>query len=44
LHISQLSRRRVNAVSDVLHLGQQVEVKVIDIDNERHRISLSLII
>ncbi|MDE7188596.1 MAG: S1 RNA-binding domain-containing protein, partial [Muribaculaceae bacterium] len=44
LHISQLSRRRVNAVSDVLHLGQQVEVKVIDIDTERHRISLSLLL
>lgn len=44
LHISQLSHRRVNAVSEVLHLGQQVEVKVIDIDNERHRISLSLLI
>ncbi len=44
LHISQLSHRRVNSVSDVLHIGQQVEVKVIDIDYERHRISLSLLI
>lgn len=41
LHISQLSRKRVAAVSDVLKLGQRVEVKVIDIDPVRRRISLS---
>lgn len=44
LHISQLSRKRVAAVSDVLKLGQRVEVKVIDIDNGRKRIGLSLLI
>ena len=43
LHISRLSTRRVNAVSDVVRLGQIVEVKVIDIDTARRRISLSLI-
>lgn len=44
LHISQLSRKRVNAVSDVVSLGQQIEVKVIDIDTSRRRISLSLLL
>lgn len=43
LHISQLSTRRVNAVSDVLKLGQIVDVRVIDIDPTRRRISLSLL-
>ncbi len=43
LHISQLSRKRVNAVSDVLKLGQKLQVKVIDIDPSRRRISLSLL-
>ncbi len=44
IHISKLgSGRRVNAVSDVLKLGQRVNVKVIDIDHGRHRISLSLL-
>ncbi|MCH5221717.1 MAG: RNA-binding transcriptional accessory protein [Muribaculaceae bacterium] len=42
LHISQLSHKRVAAVSDVLHIGQQIMVKVIDIDTPRRRISLSM--
>ena len=42
LHISQISRKRISAVSDALKLGQQLEVKVIDIDPSRRRISLSL--
>lgn len=43
LHISQLSHKRVNAVSDVIKLGQILKVKVIDIDTARRRISLSLL-
>ncbi len=43
LHISKISRRRLNAVSDVLHLGQKVEVEVIDLDPSRGRISLALV-
>lgn len=42
LHISQISDRRVNNVSDVLRLGQKVSVKVLDIDTVRRRISLSM--
>lgn len=44
IHISQMSRKRVNAVSDVLKLGQRVEVKVIEIDPVRKRIGLSLLV
>ncbi len=43
LHISQISTRRINAVSDALRLGQQLEVTVTDIDPARRRISLSLL-
>lgn len=43
LHISQISNRRINSVSDVLKLGQRIKVKIIDIDRTRRRISLQLI-
>lgn len=42
IHISELSDKRVNAVSDVLKVWQIVTVKVIGIDRERGRISLSM--
>ncbi len=41
LHISQISRQRINKVEDVLQLGQEVIVKVIGID-EQGRISLTM--
>ena len=44
IHISQMSRKRVNNVGDVLKLGQRVEVKVLDVDSARRRIGLSLIL
>lgn len=43
LHISKISRRRINSVSEVLHLGQKIEVEVIDLDPARGRISLALV-
>lgn len=43
LHISHISDRRINSVSDVLKLGQRIQVKIIDIDPIRHRISLQLV-
>lgn len=43
LHISKISTRRIAAVSDVLRLGQKIEVTVSDIDYPRKRISLSMI-
>ena len=44
IHISQMSRKRVSSVSEVLKLGQQVEVKVIEVDRARKRIALTLLV
>ncbi len=42
IHISELSWGRVGHPADVLHVGQQVEVYVLNIDREQKRIGLSL--
>ena len=42
IHISELSWDRVSRVTDVLQLGEQVSVKVIKLDPDQNRISLSL--
>ncbi|MBW7985330.1 30S ribosomal protein S1 [Lactobacillus helveticus] len=42
VHISEISYKHVDKPSDVLNAGQDVKVKVIGIDNDRHRISLSI--
>ncbi len=42
IHISELSWSHVNHPSEVLNIGQEVTVKVLDIDRERQRISLGL--
>ncbi len=42
IHISELSWSHVNHPSEVLDIGQNVKVKVLDIDRERQRISLGL--
>ena len=42
VHISEISYKHVDKPSDVLNVGQDVKVKVIGIDNDRHRISLSI--
>ncbi|NLY45257.1 MAG: bifunctional 4-hydroxy-3-methylbut-2-enyl diphosphate reductase/30S ribosomal protein S1 [Tissierella sp.] len=42
LHVSQISKEHVAKPSDVLTVGQSVEVKVIDINNEDRKISLSI--
>lgn len=42
LHISKISRKRIGAVSDVLHIGDRIEVYVTDVDAARRRISLSM--
>lgn len=43
IHISKMSRRRISSVSEVLKLGQKVEVRVVEIDAARKRIGLSLV-
>jgi small subunit ribosomal protein S1 len=42
IHISELSWSHVNHPSEVLEIGKTVQVKVLDIDRERQRISLGL--
>ena len=42
IHISELSWSHVNHPSEILTIGQTVEVKVLDIDRDRQRISLGL--
>jgi small subunit ribosomal protein S1 len=42
IHISELSWSHVNHPSELLEIGQEVQVKVLDIDRERQRISLGL--
>lgn len=42
IHISQISTERVANIASVLSVGQEVEVKIIEIDEERERVSLSI--
>ncbi|QNQ80483.1 30S ribosomal protein S1 [Lactobacillus sp. PV034] len=42
VHISEISYKHIEKPSDVLKAGQDVKVKVIGIDNDRNRISLSI--
>ncbi len=42
IHISELSNRHIELPEEIVSIGQSVQVKVIDIDVDRRRISLSL--
>ncbi len=42
IHISQISVERVADINTVLKVGQEVDVKIIDIDEEKSRVSLSI--
>jgi small subunit ribosomal protein S1 len=42
IHVSELSHGRVFRVSDIVSEGQEVEVKILSVDVEKQRISLSL--
>ncbi|NLY53658.1 MAG: bifunctional 4-hydroxy-3-methylbut-2-enyl diphosphate reductase/30S ribosomal protein S1 [Firmicutes bacterium] len=42
VHVSEISWGRVNHPSEALHEGQTIKVKVLGVDRERERISLSL--
>ena len=42
IHITQIATRRIAAPAEVLTLGQVVDVKIVDIDNENHKVSLSI--
>lgn len=42
VHISEISYKRVNAVSDALQLGDWVDVKILSIDSQSRKMSLSI--
>jgi small subunit ribosomal protein S1 len=42
VHLSEISWKRISHPKEVLKIGQEVQVKVLDIDPERKRISLSI--
>ena len=42
VHISEISNERVEKVSDVLKVGDEVKVKLIEADFEKHRVGLSM--
>ena len=42
LHVSQISREHVEKPSDVLKVGQEIEAKIVDFNEEEKKISLSV--
>ncbi len=42
VHVSELSWKHVDHPSEVVQVGQEVEVEILDVDLERERVSLSL--
>ncbi len=42
VHVSQISNKRINKVESVLHIGMEVEAKIVDINADSQRISLSI--
>jgi 4-hydroxy-3-methylbut-2-enyl diphosphate reductase len=42
IHISQVAQKRIEKVEDVLQLNQEVDVKVLDLNVDNKRISLSI--
>ena len=42
LHVSQISREHVEKPSDVLAIGQEIEAKVVDFNEDDKKISLSI--
>lgn len=42
IHISELDHQRVRRVQDVVNVGQEVQVKILEVALDRQRISLSL--
>ncbi len=42
IHISQVSNERINNVAQVLSVGDEVQAKIIEINEEQNRVSLSI--
>lgn len=42
IHISQIANKHVDKIADVLKVGEEVEAKIIEIDADKKRVSLSM--
>lgn len=42
IHVSRISNKRIANPGEVLEVGQAVDAKIIDIDDENHKVSLSI--
>ena len=42
IHISQIAQKRIEKPADVLEIGQVVDAKIIEIDDEKQKVSLSI--
>ena len=42
IHISQIAQEKIGKPADVLELGQVVDARIIAIDEENHKVSLSI--
>ncbi|MBQ3056060.1 MAG: S1 RNA-binding domain-containing protein, partial [Clostridia bacterium] len=42
IHISQIAMTRIGKPADVLEIGQSVDAKIIEIDSEKQKVSLSI--
>ena len=42
MHITEVAHKRVNKISDELQIGQEIDAKILEIDKEKRRISLSI--
>ena len=42
IHISQIADRKIDSVANVLKVGDVVEAKIVGIDEENHKVSLSM--
>jgi 4-hydroxy-3-methylbut-2-enyl diphosphate reductase len=42
IHISQIAMTRIGKPADVLEVGQEVDAKIIEIDNDKQKVSLSI--
>ena len=42
LHVSQIAKEHIEKPSQVLKVGQEIEAKVVDLNTNEHRISLSM--
>ena len=42
IHISEISMTRIAKPADVLEIGQIVDAKIVDVDDEKKKVSLSI--